>query len=45
MMKLKVVEDEKLKVLTCVRTHPEELLAPKFRFPGFWTAKSQEWSL
>ena len=29
MMKSKVVEDEKLKVLTCVRSHPEELLAPK----------------
>ena len=27
--KLKVVENEKLKILTCVRTHPEELLIPK----------------
>ena len=35
MMKLKVVENERLKVLTCVRTHPEELLAPKIWFSWF----------
>ena len=29
MMKLKVVDNEKLKVLKLVRTHPEEFLAPK----------------
>ena len=32
MMKLKVVQNEKLKVLTCVRTHPEELLVQKIWF-------------
>ena len=36
MMKLKVVEDEKLKVLTHVRTHPEELLVPKIWFSLFF---------
>ena len=36
MMKLKVVENEKLKVLTCVRTHPEELLALKIWFCVFF---------
>ena len=45
MMKLKVVENEKLKVLTCVRTHPEELLAPKIRFSSFFELKGQECSL
>ena len=46
MMKLKVVENEKLKVLTCVRTHPEELLAPKkLIFLVFLNTKGQEWSL
>ena len=39
MMKLKVVEDEKLKVLTCVRTHPEELLALKIHL----NPKFQKW--
>ena len=45
MMKLKVVEDEKLKVLTCVRTHPEELLAPKIWFSSFLSSKGQECTL
>ena len=39
MMKLKVVENEKLKVLTCVRTHPEELLVPKIHL----NPKFQKW--
>ena len=34
-MKLKVVVDEKLKVLTLVRIHPEEFLVPKIWFCGF----------
>ena len=41
MMKLKGVENEKLKVLTCVRTHPEELLAPKINLPV--NPKFQKW--
>ena len=39
MMKLKVVENEKLKVLACVRTHPEELLTPKINL----NPKFQKW--
>ena len=40
MIKLKVVENEKLKVLTWVRTHPEELLVPKkFIFLDFGQEK------
>ena len=34
-----------LKVLKCVRTHPEELLVQKFDFPGFLSTKGQEMSL
>ena len=36
-MKLKIAEDEELKVLTHVRLHPEELLVPKI-------TKSKKWS-
>ena len=39
MMKLKVVKNEKLKVLTCVRAHPEELLVPKIWFSSVLSTK------
>ena len=39
MIKLKVVDNEKLKVLTYARTHPEELLAPKITFSWFFEGK------
>ena len=34
-----------LKVLKCVRTHPDQLLVQKFDFPGFLSTKGQEMSL
>ena len=40
--KLKNVWIVILKVLKCVRTHPEELLVQKFDFPGFLSTKGQE---
>ena len=42
MMKLKVVENEKLKVLTPVRTHLEELLVPKYDFHTFLNKKGKK---
>ena len=39
MMKLTVVKNEKLKVLTCVRTHPEEFVVPKIWFSSFFENK------
>jgi len=45
MIKLKLVKNNKLKVLTYVRTHPEELFVPKIPFSCFLRTKSQEWCL
>ena len=43
--KLKNVWIAILKVLKCVRTHPDQLLVQKYDFPGFLSTKGQEMSL
>ena len=45
MIKFQVVKNEKLKVLTYVRTHPEELLGLGISFSCFFAVNSEEWSL
>ena len=44
MMKLKVVENEKLKVLACVRTHLKELLTPKINLDPRFQKWLWKWS-
>ena len=43
MIKLKIVDNKKLKVLTYVRTHPEELLVSKISFLWFFEGKNHYW--